>query len=139
MRLPRLSLLQKIWFSTSVLVTSLFAASGLLMQRYVLKVATESLRAEVNSSFQAYQSLWLERSESLASIAGVISSLPNVLTAFQTRHSATIRDSAGEIWLRISEKIRETAFFAVADPQGNTLASLNPADTGRLPGAWPIS
>jgi len=61
-----------------------------------------------------------------------------VRTAFKTRHSATIRDSAGEIWLRISEKIRETAFFVVADPQGAALASLNPADAGRLPPAWPI-
>jgi signal transduction histidine kinase len=138
MRLPRLSLLHKIWLSASLSITVLFGITGLLMHKYTLDVTSRSLQEEVTASFQAYESLWQGRSESLASVASVISSLPQVRAAFQTQHRPTMQDAAGEIWYRVSNRLRETAFFVVASPQGVTLASLNPADQGRLPRTWPI-
>lgn len=136
---PRLSLLHKIWLSISAAVTALFAITGLLMHKYALEVTSRSLQEEVMASFQAYESLWSDRMESLASVAGVISSLPHVRAAFQTQHTPTIRDAAGEIWLRVSSRVRETAFFVVTTPRGETLASMNPAETDRAPRQWPIS
>lgn len=138
MTLLRLSLLHKIWLSTSVAVTALFGITGLLMQKYALEVTSRSLQEEVMASFHAYESLWSDRMESLASLAGVISSLPHVRAAFQTQHRPTIRDAAGEIWLRVSSRVRETAFFVVATAGGETLASMNPAETDRAPRRWPI-
>jgi signal transduction histidine kinase len=139
MSLLRLSLLHKIWLSSSVALTALFVITGLLMQKYALEVTSRSLQEEVMASFQAYESLWSDRMESLASVAGVISSLPHVRAAFQTQHRPTIRDAAGEIWLRVSSRVRETAFFVVTTPGGETLASMNPAETDRAPRLWPIS
>jgi signal transduction histidine kinase len=61
-----------------------------------------------------------------------------VRAAFQTRHRATIRDVAGELWVRISDQLKETAFFAVADPAGNTVASLDTTSPFSVPGKWPM-
>jgi signal transduction histidine kinase len=136
--MKRLSLLSKIWLSTSVALTLLFGITGLILQRYALETAGVSLRDEVRASVQAYESLWQTRSEALGSVAAVISSMPNVRSAFQTRHRATIRDVAGELWIRISDELKETAFFVVADPEGDTVASLDTSSPVNIPARWPM-
>jgi len=136
--MPRLSLLKKIWLSTSVLLTGLFVVTGLILQRHLLETTGVSLQEEVRASFQAYESLWRSRSETLASVAAVVSSMPNVRLAFQTRHEPTIKDAAGEIWIRVSDQLKETAFFVVADPRGNTVTSLDTASPIVIPRFWPM-
>lgn len=136
--MPRLSLLAKIWLSTAVVVTTLYAITGLLLQRHTLSMTNQSLQEEVRASLQAYESLWRSRSDTLASVAAIIASTPNVRAAFQTRHRPTIQDAAGELWVKVADQLKENAFFTVVDPEGNTVASLDSAPPGRLPNVWPM-
>ncbi|MBK5294047.1 MAG: HAMP domain-containing histidine kinase [Acidobacteriia bacterium] len=138
MKLGSLSLLSKIWLSSAVLLTLLFAGTGFILQRHMLETTSVTLQTEVRDSFQAYDSLWRARSETLASVSAVLSSMPNVRLAFQTRHQPTIRDAAGEVWLKVSDAVQESAFFAVADPKGNTVTSLDATAPVRIPPNWPM-
>lgn len=131
-----LSLLSKIWLSTSVAVTALFGVTGFLLQRQMLDTTNQTLQQEAQASFLAYESLWQSRSESLASVAAIISSMPNVRSAFQTRHRPTIRDAAGELWEKVADTLKETAFFVVADPSGNSVAALDSQSPVALPPSW---
>jgi hypothetical protein len=117
----RLSLLWKILLSTSLALTLLFGATAFIVQKNVIDAASRNLRDEVKASFQAYESLWKSRADLLASVSKVLSSMSDVRAAFSTRDQATIHDTAGELWSKIS---REDAFFFVADPQGRVIASL---------------
>ena len=47
--------------------------------------------------------------------------MSDVRRVFGTGDEATIRDTAGEMWSKVST---EDAFFLVADPQGKVIASL---------------
>lgn len=131
-----LSLLSKIWLSTSVAVTALFGVTGFLLQRQMLDTTNQTLHQEAQASFLAYESLWQSRSDSLASVAAIISSMPNVRSAFQTRHRPTIRDAAGELWEKVADALKETAFFVVADPSGNSVAALDSQSPVALPPNW---
>ena len=117
----RLSLLSKILLSTSVALTLLFAVTGLVVQDHVINTTSLSLEEEVATSFQAYESLWRARAERLASVSLILSGMSDVRAAFSTRDQATIRDTAGELWAKISE---ENALFLVTDPRGKVIASL---------------
>ncbi len=68
-----------------------------------------------NASFQAYRSLWSARADKLASVSLILSTMSDVRAAFNTGDQATIRDTAGELWSKVSE---ENALFLVTDPQG---------------------
>jgi signal transduction histidine kinase len=126
-RFSRFSLLWKIVLSTSVAVTVLFALVGWMVQSNVVSTTTRSLEDEVHASFRAYRSLWNARSDSLASISSIISRMSDVRQAFNTRDRATIRDTAGELWSKVSD---ENAVFVVTEPSGRVLASLGgTADT----------
>jgi hypothetical protein len=57
----------------------------------------------------------------LASVSVVISNMSDVRAAFSTRDKATIQDTAGELWAKISH---EEAIFLVTDPDGVVVASL---------------
>ena len=138
MKLGPLSLLWKIWLSTSFALTVLFAITGYMLQRHALEATTRSLEAEVKASFGAYESVWQARAEKLGSVAGIMSSMPNVRGAFSTGDQAAIRDTAGELWLRISDRLKETAFFLVADPEGKTIASLDNRTPAAVPQQWPV-
>lgn len=127
MKLLRISLLWRILFSTSIAITVLFALTGWIVQEHVARIASTSLEQEVRGSFRAYDSLWKSRADQLAAISLVLSRMPDVRAAFSTGDPATIRDTAGEVWDRIS---RPGAIFMVTDPRGVVLASL-----GRTNGA----
>jgi signal transduction histidine kinase len=121
MRFVRLSLLWKILLSTSLALTVLFAVTAFFVQRSVIETSQRNLEDEVKASFQAYESLWKARADLLASISKVLSSMSDVRAAFHTQDQNTIRDTAGELWAKISQ---EGALFLVADPAGHVIASL---------------
>jgi signal transduction histidine kinase len=127
MKLPGLSsisLLWKILLSTSITITVLFVATGWIVQDHVVRIASQSLEQEVRGSFRAYDSLWRSRAEQLASVSQVLSRMSDVRSAFGTGDRATIRDTAGEVWDKIS---RPGAIFIVTDPHGAVIASLGGA------------
>jgi signal transduction histidine kinase len=121
MRFSRLSLLWKILLSTSVALTALFAVTGWIVQNHVISTTVQSLDEEVKSSFQAYESLWKSRAERLRTVSLILSGMSDVRAAFSTGDQATIRDTAGELWAKISD---ENALFLVSDPKGRVIASL---------------
>ena len=134
----RLSLLGKIWLSTSVAMALLFGAIGWMLQRHMVATTAGTLEAEVRASFQGYESLWRQRLDALGSVAAIMSSMPNVRAAFQTSHAPTIRDSASELWLKVSDHLKETALFVVAEPDGRTVVPLDSSLPTALPKTWPM-
>ena len=138
MRFGRLTLLWKIWLSTSVALTALFAVTGWVLQRAAFETTARNLEGEVKAGFQAYDSLWKARAEMLASLASVLSSMPNVRAAFGTGDPATIRDTAGELWSRIAYEVRESAILLVTDPRGKLIAALGSAPAEMVGGDWPV-
>ena len=121
MSFSRLSLLWKILLPTSGVLTVVFAAAGWIVQSSVVKTTSDSVQHEARASFQAYESLWKARADRLATVSRILSTMPPVRAAFGTGDAATIRDTAGELWSKVST---EDAFFLVADPQGKIIASL---------------
>lgn len=121
MRFSRLSLLWKILIPTSAVLTLVFAIAGWILQNSVIRTTSASVEHEARASFQAYESLWRARADGLATVSRVLSTMSDVRAAFGTGDAATIRDTAGELWAKISTG---DAFFLVADPQGKLLASL---------------
>jgi signal transduction histidine kinase len=118
----RLSLLWKVLLSISLSLTVLFGLTGWLVQDHAISTTTISVEAEVQSSLSAYESLWRARKEELASVSLILSTMSDVRAAFGTGDQATIRDSAGELWSKISGRV---AIFVVTDPRGNVVASLS--------------
>jgi hypothetical protein len=126
----RLSLLWKILLPTSAVLTVVFAIAGWIVQNHVSKTTSESVGNEARASFQAYESLWKARADRLATVSQIFSTMSDVRRVFGTGDAATIRDTAGEMWSRIST---EDAFFLVADPQGKVIASLGATALNRRP------
>jgi signal transduction histidine kinase len=118
---PRPSLLWKILISTSIAITLLLAIAGWFVQNQTKAVLMENLESELQGSFRAYQSLWQSRADTLRSVSLVLSTMSDVRAAFQTNDSATIRDTAAEIWSKVSQS---SALFLVTDPHGEVIASL---------------
>jgi signal transduction histidine kinase len=120
-RFSGLSLQWKILLSTSVAITLLLAVNGWMVLSNAMYTTSQSLEEEVQTSFHAYQSLWQSRAAQLSSISLILSGMSDVRAAFGTGDEATIRDTAGELWSRISH---ENAIFLVTDPHGSIIASL---------------
>ena len=119
--IARLPLLWKIFLSTSVAVTVLFAITGEIVLRYISGAVSAGLEEEVRAGFQAYTSLWNARAEMLSSVSRILSVMSDVRAAFSTGDQATIRDSAGELWNKVSDA---DAMFLVTDARGVVIASL---------------
>jgi signal transduction histidine kinase len=117
----KLSLLWKVLLSISLSLTVLFGVTGWLVQNHAISTTTLSLETEVQSSLSAYESLWRARKDELASVSLILSTMSDVRAAFGTGDQATIRDSAGELWSKISGRV---AIFVVTDPRGTVIASL---------------
>jgi len=120
-RISGLSLLGKILLSTSIALTLLFAITGWIVQDTATRAMSASVDDEVQASFHAYDSLWRSRAETLASLSLVLSRMSDVRAAFGTGDQATIRDTAAELWSKVSS---HDAIFLVTDPRGRVLASL---------------
>jgi signal transduction histidine kinase len=115
------SLLWKILASTSIAITLLLALAGWFVQAQTQSVLERNLQSELDGSFGAYQSVWQSRADTLRSVSLVLSTMSDVRAAFQTNDRATIRDTAAEIWSRVSQT---NALFLVTDPHGEVIASL---------------
>ena len=120
-RFRGLPLLAKILLSTTVAITALFAFTGEIVLRHISRTMSDTIDEEVQNSFRAYSALLNSRAELLASVSRVMSGMNEVRLAFSTGDRATIQDTAGELWSRISDS---NAMFLVADPRGKVLASL---------------
>ena len=101
----RLSLLWKTLLSTSIAITLLFAITVWIVQQHVVQSTSESLEDEVRASFRAYESLWRAHADKLASISLILSTMSDVRAAFTTGDQATIRDTAAELWNRVSDRL----------------------------------
>jgi len=121
LRFSRLSLLSKILLSTTVAITILFAITGEIVLRSITHTMSASLQDEVQASFHAYTSLWKAKAGLLSSVSRIMSDMSDVRAAFSTGDRATIQDSLGELWRKISD---ESAFFLVTDPEGKVIVSL---------------
>lgn len=128
---PRRSLLWKILLATTLTVTIVLAFSGWLMRDQMITALTWDLEASLRGAFAAYTSLWKSRADDLRTVSRVLSTMSDVRAAFQTNDQATIRDTAGEIWSRVSSS---AAIFLVTDSQGRVIASLggHPIRTAEL-------
>src|ERR1700722_19653973 len=120
-RFFRLSLLTKILLSTTVAITILFAITGEIVLHNITQTMSGSLQNEVKASFLAYTSLWKAKGDLLKSVSRLLSEMPDVRAAFGTGDRATIQDSLGDLWRKISD---ESAFFLVTEPEGEVVASL---------------
>ncbi len=134
-RLSRVSLLWRILLSTSIAVTLLFGVTGWIVQDNATRATASSLDEEVRASFHAYDSLWRSRADMLRSVSLVLSRMSDVRASFSTGDAATIRDTAKELWDKIS---REDAIFLVTDPRGKVIASLGGVTDSALMGDLPL-
>src|SRR5579871_1570069 len=121
MKLSSISLLWRILFSTSLAITVLFAAMGWVLQEQFVRIASYSLAQEARASFQAYESLWRARADELATISQLLSRMPDVRAVLITRDTATIRDTAQEVWDKLA---RPGALYLICDPAGQVIASM---------------
>jgi signal transduction histidine kinase len=120
-RFSRLSLLWKILLSTSVAVTILFAITGYIVLSAINRTMYASLEQEVQNSFHAYTALWNYRADMLSNTTLMLSDLPQVRSAFGTGDRATISDTAGELWRKVSDA---NAIFLVFSPFGQYVTSV---------------
>ena len=116
-----MSLFWKILLSTSIAITLLLALAGWFAQDQTRSVLLRNLQSELRSSFGAYESLWQSRAATLRSVSLVLSGMSDVRAAFQTNDRATIKDTAAEVWSKVSQS---NALFLVTDPRGEVIASL---------------
>ncbi len=117
----RIPLRWRLFAATSFTLTLLFGSAGLLLQQYALSAADASVRSEMRVSVHAYEAVWKTRTRSLSSAAALMSQMSDVRAAFMTRDRETIRDSAQELWSKVSD---QSALFLVLTPEGKLLASL---------------
>jgi len=131
----KLSLLWKTLLCTSMAITLLFGATIAIVQHHVMQSTSETLEDEVRASFRAYDSLWRARADKLASISLILSTMSDVRAAFTTGDEATIRDTAAELWNRVSE---DQAIFLVTDPSGRVITSLGGNPRIAMPRMLPL-
>ncbi len=131
---PHITLLAKIYFSTAIALTALFAAAGWFLERQASAALHDGVEQEVRSSMGAIDASWQSRAEHLATASGLLASMSDVRAAFGTRDQATIRDTAQEFWKRaaLGHGDAADAAFAVADPSGTILASVGDTNPSSL-------
>ncbi|HYM12375.1 MAG TPA: ATP-binding protein [Bryobacterales bacterium] len=117
-------LLTKIWLSTSVAITVLFAATGWIVSHHLVNETEKQLTAEVATSLQAYRALWQERARALETLSAQISSAPQVRAAFGTGDAATIADTSGDLLRNLKQELGERGLVLVTDPRGRVIARL---------------
>jgi len=125
----------RVFLATSITLTILFAVAGWALQRYALSVADESVRTEIRASIRAYEGVWAARTRVLSAVTALMSAMSDVRAAFQTRDEKTIRDSAQELWSRVSD---QSAVFLVLDAEGRLISSLGPNSGDLSPAEIPL-
>lgn len=122
MNFRRISLLWKIWLSTSVALTAMFVAMGVFLERSVQETATSSVQEEVRGSSKTYRALWEARAEQLASLAEVLGNMPVVQKAALTRDPQVI-PAAMELWERATAQLKSPSFLLITDAEGEILGA----------------
>ncbi len=125
----------RVFLATSTTVTLLFALAGWGLEQYVISVADDSARAEIQESIRAYEAIWKARTQVLLATTAVMGAMSDVRAAFETRDEKTIRDSAQELWSRVSDR---SAFFLVLDPQGRLISTLGENASDLSPSTIPV-
>lgn len=125
----RIPLGGRVFLATSITITVLFAAAGWGLQQYAISQSDENMRAEIQASVQAYEAVWKARTELLSATSRLMSGMSDVRAAFLTRDPQTIRDSAQDLWSRVSDS---SALFFVLDAEGHMVSSLG-KDSRDLP------
>lgn len=120
-RIQRLPLLWKVLLCTSIATTLVIGFAAWRINQYALSVTEQSVNDEIQASLHQYEYLWQSKADNLARLTMLLSTMKDVRAAFSTRDQATIRDTARELWERISD---QQAIFLVLDPQGEEIASL---------------
>ncbi len=105
MNFSRLSLLWKIWLSTSVALTALFLATGIYLHRTLQEAAARSLRDEARASAQAYDAMLDARAGMLQSVAGVLSAMPR--DAASMRRAAATLEPGTFVEMASSDGVRQ--------------------------------
>lgn len=126
----RPSLLWRVLFATSAATVVLFGATAYLIAQFAVRNTQQSVQEEVRLSLRDFEFLWHTRADSLARASALLSTMSDVRGAFKTGDAATIRDTASDLWSRVS---REDAVFLVVDPLGRVIASLG-GSTQPFPG-----
>ncbi|MEO8027798.1 MAG: HAMP domain-containing sensor histidine kinase [Bryobacteraceae bacterium] len=112
---------------------TVFAAAGWLVVNQASNALHDGVEKEVRSSLDSIDAAWQSRAEHLSIASALLASMSDVRAAFGTRDTATIRDTAGELWARAQAGHADasTSAFAVAGPGGTVLAVVG----GQTP-AW---
>jgi len=121
MGIRRPSLLWRVLFATSAATVLLFGLTAYLIAQFAVRNTQQSVQEEVRLSLRDFEFLWHTRADSLARASALLSTMSDVRGAFKTGDAATIRDTASDLWSRVS---REDAVFLVVDPEGRVIASL---------------
>ena len=129
-------LMWKILLAVSLSISLMVGATSWLALRFAVSTTSQGLEDEVRASLRAYETLWHARENMLASVSLLMSNMPDVRAAFRTGDQATIRDTAADLWAKVSQ---EEAIFLVADPSGTVIASLGGAGGGNLGTAQPLA
>lgn len=114
-------LTRQILMAVSISISLLIGATSWLALRFAIDTTSRGLEGEVTASLRAYETLWRARENMLASVSSLMSNMPEVRASFRTGDQATIRDTASEVWAKVSQ---EEAIFLVADAAGAVIASL---------------
>jgi signal transduction histidine kinase len=133
-RMKQPSLLWRVLLVTSAATVLLFSATAYLIARYAISNTEQSVEEEVQASLREFEFLWRTRADSLARSSRLLSTMSDVRGAFLTKDAATIRDTAADLWSRVSQ---EDAVFLVFDPLGGEIASLG-GPAGRFRSMSPI-
>ncbi|HLK33970.1 MAG TPA: cache domain-containing protein, partial [Terriglobales bacterium] len=130
---PRFSLLVKIYLSTAVAVTGLFAAAGWFFERQASLALHDGVEHEVRAGLGTVDASLESRAEHLSTASALLASMADVRRVLGTGDRATIRDSTEELWARaqVGHEDASQAAFAVADPGGMVMASIG----GQTPSA----
>ncbi|HLK69530.1 MAG TPA: HAMP domain-containing sensor histidine kinase [Bryobacteraceae bacterium] len=123
----RSSLLAKIYLATAVAVTTFFAAAGWFFLYQASAALHSGIEQEVRASLATADASLEARTEHLATASALLASTSDIRSAFSSRDTATIRDTAGEFWAKAEtgHKHIEPVVFAVAGPAGIVLASVD--------------
>jgi signal transduction histidine kinase len=134
----RPTLQRRVFVSTAVAMTMLFAVAGWLLLRQASDALVAGVQEEVRGSLASVEALWRARGELMRSSSALLSAMSDVRAAFGTRDPATIRDTAAEMWSRGASP--QTMLLVTGANDGAVLAAFGGEATSSnmkaLPADW---
>src|SRR5262249_15736728 len=125
-------LLAKIYLSTAVAASTLFAAAGWFFQHEASLALHHGVEHEVRAGLGTVDATMQSRAEHLSTASGLLASMSDVRSVLGTDR-ATIIGCGGEVWARAQEGHEDisNAALVVAGPGGTVQAAV----AGRAPSA----